>query len=169
MLVKLNLENKAKFIYKIKSEKVHKNNKIVFIVTAPMPKSEKQKNKLIEFLTPYENHIIYPKGFNSEDYPTPYPLFEIHCKKLLNDFLRKCKNTRPPVAVITPNGLIKDSFYFDLSEYVGKIIINEKNENKDLKNALLAHSGTVIEFVLNYENNLKDTEYLYMPKKKWLE
>ena len=169
MIVKLNLENKAKFIYKIKSEKIHKNNKTVFVVTAPMPKSEKQKNKLIEFLTPYKNYIIYPKGFNSADYPAPYPLFELHCKKLLADFLAKCKKRRPHIAVITPNGLIKDSFYFDLSEYVGKIIINEKNENKDLKNALLAHSGTVIEFALEYENNLKNTEYLYMPKKKLLE
>ncbi|MBO5231227.1 MAG: hypothetical protein J6B88_01255 [Clostridia bacterium] len=166
MLVKLNLENKAKFVYKIKSEKIHKNNKTVFVITAPTPKNKKQKNKLIEFLTPYENYIIYPKGFDSDNYPAPYPMFELHCKKLLADFLNLCKKKQPEIAVITPNGAIKNEFYFDLSEYVGKIIINDKNENKDLKNALLAHSGTVIEFVLNYENNLKNTEYLYMPKKK---
>ena len=169
MLVKLNLENKAKFVYKIKSEKIHKNNKTVFVITAPTPKNKKQKNKLIEFLTPYENYIIYPKGFDSDNYPAPYPMFELHCKKLLADFLNLCKKKQPEIAVITPNGAIKNEFYFDLSEYVGKIIINDKNENKDLKNALLAHSGTVIEFVLNYENNLKNTEYLYMPKKKLLE
>ena len=169
MLVKLNLENKAKFVYKIKSEKIHKNNKTVFVITAPTPKNKKQKNKLIEFLTPYENYIIYPKGFDSDNYPAPYPMFELHCKKLLADFLNLCKKKQPKIAVITPNGAIKNEFYFDLSEYVGKIIINDKNENKDLKNALLAHSGTVIEFVLNYENNLKNTEYLYMPKKKLLE
>lgn len=169
MLVKLNLENKAKFVYKIKSEKIHKNNKTVFVITAPTPKNKKQKNKLIEFLTPYENHIIYPKGFDSDNYPAPYPMFELHCKKLLSDFLNLCKKKQPEIAVITPNGAIKNEFYFDLSEYVGKIIINDKNENKDLKNTLLAHSGTVIEFVLNYENNLKNTEYLYMPKKKLLE
>lgn len=166
MLVKLNLENKANFVYKIKSEKIHKNNKTVFVITAPTPKNKKQKNKLIEFLTPYENYIIYPKGFDSDNYPAPYPMFELHCKKLLADFLNLCKKKQPKIAVITPNGAIKNEFYFDLSEYVGKIIINDKNENKDLKNALLAHSGTVIEFVLNYENNLKNTEYLYMPKKK---
>ena len=166
MLVKLNLENKAKFVYKIKSEKIHKNNKTVFVITAPTPKNKKQKNKLIEFLTPYENYIIYPKGFDSDNYPAPYPMFELHCKKLLADFLNLCKKKQPEIAVITPNGAIKNEFYFDLSEYVGKIIINDKNENKDLKNALLAHSGTVVEFVLNYENNLKNTEYLYMPKKK---
>ncbi len=169
MLVKLNLENKAKFVYKIKSEKIHKNNKTVFVITAPTPKNKKQKNKLIEFLTPYENYIIYPKGFDSANYPAPYPMFELHCKKLLADFLNLCKKKQPEIAVITPNGAIKNEFYFDLSEYVGKIIINDKNENKDLKNALLAHSGTVIEFVLNYESNLKNTEYLYMPKKKLLE
>ena len=169
MLVKLNLENKAKFVYKIKSEKIHKNNKTVFVITAPTPKNKKQKNKLIEFLTPYENYIIYPKGFDSDNYPAPYPMFELHCKKLLADFLNLCKKKQPEIAVITPNGAIKNEFYFDLSEYVGKIIINDKNENKDLKNALLAHSGTVIEFVLNYENNLKNTEYLYMPKKKLFE
>ena len=166
MLVKLNLENKAKFVYKIKSEKIHKNNKTVFVITAPTPKNKKQKNKLIEFLTPYENYIIYPKGFDSDNYPAPYPMFELHCKKLLADFLNLCKKKQPEIAVITPNGAIKNEFYFDLSEYVGKIIINDKNENKDLKNALLAHSGTVVVFVLYYENNLKNTEYLYMPKKK---
>ena len=166
MLVKLNLSNKARFSYKIKSETAHKNNKTFFIVTAPHPRNTRQKNKLIEFLAPYEKQIIYPHNFNHSEYPAAYPAFDIYCKKLLLNFLNKCKKTRPRIAVITPNGVIKEDFYFDLSEYVGKIILNTKNAEDGLKAALLAHSGTVLEFGTDYNKNQKGIEYLSMPKKE---
>ena len=165
MLVKLNLENKAKFVYKIKSEKIHKNNKTVFVITAPTPKNKKQKNKLIEFLTPYENYIIYPKGFDSDNYPAPYPMFELHCKKLLVDFLNLCKKKQPEIAVITPNGAIKNEFYFDLSEYVGKIVLNTKDYNDELKSSLLTHSGTVLEYGVQYDSGKNSVAVLNMPIK----
>ncbi len=161
MLTKIHL-TKSRLIYKIKCQKASDS----LFITAPKPRNSKQKNKLIAFLLPFEGHIIYPDGFNHKGYPEPYPAFEIKCKQMLYDFLENCKKNKPDIAVITPNGLIKDKFYFDLSEYVGKIIINEKNENKELKNALLAHSGTVIEFRKDYNKNGKNAEYLYMPKKK---
>ena len=61
--------------------------------------------------------------------------FEIKCKNMLYSFLNNCKENRPDIAVITPNGLIKDKFYLDLSEYVGKIILNKilKKINKENK------------------------------------
>ena len=166
MLVKLNLENKAKFVYKIKSEKIHKNNKTVFVITAPTPKNKKQKNKLIEFLTPYENYIIYPKGFDSDNYPAPYPMFELHCKKLLADFLNLCKKKQPEIAVITPNGAIKNEFYFDLSEYVGKIVIKESAVNEELQNELLTYSGTVLEYNINFDEDGQNTLKLTIPSEE---
>ena len=162
MLVKLVLLKEKRFSYKIKYEK----RKDFFIVYAPNPKNTKQKNLLIQFLKPFEKKIIYPKNFYEKSYPAPYPAFEIHCKKLLFDFLALCKEKKPKIAVIAPNGVIKDSYYLDLSEYVGNIVLIGNKENEKLKNSLLAHSGTVIDFVTDYEKNRKDSEYLFMPEKK---
>lgn len=161
MLVKIKfIPNKL--FYKIKCQKL--GEKIT--ITAPMPKSKKQKAKLIKFLKPFAGKIIYPEDFNCSDYPAPYPAFEIKCRKMIADFLNLCKTTLPDVAVITPNGLIKDLFYFDLSEYVGKIVVKDKNENTELKSALLAHSGTVIEYTLEYNKNQNSIAVLTMPTKR---
>ena len=162
MLLKLVFINKKHFLYKIKL----KQNKNFLIASAPLPKNNRQKKALIKFLLPFENRIIYPCGFCEKDYPHPYPAFEIHCKNLLADFVALCKEKRPKIAVIVPNNLIKNKFYFDLSEYVGQIILIAKDEDKNLKDELLEHSGTVVEFVLEYEKNANNAEYLFMPQKK---
>ena len=134
------------------------------VATAPKPKNPKQKQLLINFLIPFKKRIIYPKEFNTRGYPAPYPAFEIKCKNMIASFLEYCKNQRPDIAVITPNGLIKDAFYFDLSGYVGKIILNTKNINDELKKALLSYSGTVLEYGAEY-NKLENTvAVLTMPK-----
>ena len=59
-----------------------------------------------------------------------------------------------------------DKFYFDLSEYVGKIVLNVKNENAELKSALLAHSGTVLEISSAYYENQNSIAVLTMPAKR---
>ena len=161
MLTKINL-TKSKFFYKIKCKKVGED----FFITAPKPRNPKQKNQLIAFLSTYENQIIYPDDFNPDGYPAPYPAFEIICKNMLCDFLNDCKNQKPNIAVITPNGLIKDKFYFDLSEYVGKIILNTKNQNNELKTALLGYSGTVLEYNAEYDEAKNTVSILIMPTKR---
>ncbi len=162
MKVKVNLI-KSKTIYKIRFKKV---NESLLIITAPTPKNKKQKIKLINTLIPFEKKIIYRKGFNATGYPAPYPEFEVNCKNMLYLFLNSCKEKRPDIAVITPNGLIKDKFYFDLSEYVGKIILNTKDYNDDLKSSLLAHSGTVLEYRSEYNCTKNSVAVLNMPIKR---
>ena len=162
MLLKLILTKEKLFFYKIKI----KTENDFFIVTAPRPKSLKQKQILMNFLKPFEKKIIYPEGFNTKGFPAPYPEFEIKCRKMIADFLIYCKSNRPDIAVITPNGLIKDNFYFDLSEYVGKIILNAKNGDNELKSALLAHSGTVLEYGGEYNESKSSVAVLTMPTKK---
>lgn len=161
MLAKINL-TKSTLFYKIKCKKINND----FFITAPKPRNSKQKNKLIEFLIPFNGRIIYPDDFNSDGYPAPYPAFEIKCKKMLIDFLNQCKNKKPDIAIITPNGLIKDKFYFDLSEYVGKIILHTKNQNDKLKIALLGYSGTVLEYNSEYDEKKNSTAVLIMPTKR---
>lgn len=92
--------------------------------------------------------------------------FEIRCRKLLLDFLDECKTKKPDIAVITPNGLIKDAFYLDLSEHVGKIILNTINYNDELKSVLLAHSGTVVEYGVQYDSGKNSIAVLTMPIKR---
>lgn len=162
MLLKLVLIKKKKFHYKIRT----KTERNFFIVTAPLPKNSRQRQILINFLKPFERQIIYPEDFNFEGFPAPYPEFEIKCRKMIADFLIYCKSNRPDIAVITPNGLIKEKFYFDLSEYVGKIILNAKNGDNELKSALLAHSGTVLELNTEYDQSKSSVAVLTMPTKK---
>lgn len=162
MLLKLILTKEKRFFYKIKV----KTEKDFFIVAAPRPKNPKQKQLLINFLIPFEKQILYPEEFNASGYPAPYPAFEIKCKKMIADFMNFCKENRPDVAVITPNGLIKDDFYFDLSEYVGKIVLRVKNEDNELKSALLAHSGTVLEFNKEFDESQNSVAVLTMPAKR---
>lgn len=162
MLLKLIFTKEKRFFYKIKTKK----EKDFWIVTAPHPKNLKQKKRLILFLTPFEKRIIYPPDFCETDYPAPYPAFEIYCKKLISEFLGFCKANRPDIAVITPNGLIKESFYFDLSEYVGKIILKSQKQNNNLKSELLAYSGTVIEFDTEYDETKNTVAVLTMPAKR---
>jgi len=92
--------------------------------------------------------------------------FEIKCKNMLYSFLNNCKENRPDIAVITPNGLIKDKFYLDLSEYVGKIILNTSDYSDELKSSLLAHSGTVLEYKTEYNSNENSVAVLNMPIKR---
>ena len=162
MKVMVNL-TKSKTFFKIRFKKV---NEGLLIITASKPKTKKQKIKLINALLPFEKKIIYPKGFNTTDYPAPYPEFEIKCKKMLYEFLNNCKKKRPDVAVITPNGLIKERFYFDLSEYVGKIVLNTKDYNDELKSSLLNHSGTVLEYGAQYDSGKNSVAVLNMPIKR---
>lgn len=161
MLLKLVFVNK-KLFYKIKTKK----DADFWVATAPYPKNKRQKKQLIEFLSPFEKRIIYPQNFCTKDYPEPYPAFEIMCKNMLLNFLDLCKKKRPEIAVIAPNGLIKNNFYFDLSKYVGQIVLITSSKDQNLKRDLLAHNGTVIEFLLGFEKNKTNAEYLYMPKNK---
>lgn len=161
MLTKVNL-TKSRLIYKIKCKKA--NDRL--FITAPKPRNLKQKSILINYLRPFSGRIIYPDDFNTSGYPAPYPAFEIKCKALLCDFFKNCKIKNPDIAVITPNGLIKDKFYFDLSEYVGKIILNTKNQNNELKSALLRHSGTVLEYNSEYDEAKNSVLTLIMPAKR---
>ena len=161
MLIKINF-TKRKLFYKIKCKQINED----FYISAPNPRNLRQKNKLIAFLFPFEGRIIYPDGFNTSGYPAPYPAFEIKCKRMLYNFLENCKKSKPHIAVITPNGLIKDKFYFDLSEYVGKIIIKSKSQNNELKSALLGHSGTVLEYNTEYNEANNYVAVLEMPIKK---
>jgi hypothetical protein len=162
MLLKLILIKEKRFFYKIKI----KTQKDFIVAAAPRPKTLRQKQILINFLKPFENKIIYPENFYEKDYPLPYPAFEMHCKNLISSFLYLCKEKSPKIAVIIPNGLIKDSFYFDLSEYVGRIILITEEENNALKNNLIAHNGTVIEFNTSYDKNSPFVAILTMPKPK---
>lgn len=162
MLLKLFLTKEKRFFYKIKI----KTEKDFLVATAPKPRNLKQKQSLIDFLIPFEKKIIYPDEFNIKGFPAPYPVFEIKCKKMISNFLEFCKKNHPNVAAITPNGLIKNNFYFDLSEYVGRIILITKEENESLKNELLAHSGTIIEFSREYDKNESSVAVLTMPTKR---
>ena len=142
MLLKLFLTKEKRFFYKIKI----KTEKDFLVATAPKPRNLKQKQSLIDFLIPFEKKIIYPDEFNIKGFPAPYPVFEIKCKKLLADFLVFCKENHPDLAVISPNGLIKDNFYFDLSEYVGRIILITKEEKHNMK------YGTDIHYLFEITN-----------------
>lgn len=159
MLTKIQLTKKSVF-YKIKSQKQGEE----IIITAPNPKNQRQKAKLIKILKPFEGKIIYPKNFDHSEFPAPYPAFKIKCRNMILDFLNECKLKKPKVAVITPNGIVKDTFYFDISEYVGKIIINSQDENENLKAALLEYSGTVVEYNADYDSSEKSIIFLNLPK-----
>ncbi len=160
MLLKLIL-TESRFFYKINITA----QKDFLVATAPTPKNSKQKNLLVRFLMHFEKRIIYPLGFNCEGYPAPYPAFEIYCKKLLVDFLEKCRKSHPDIAVITPNGLIRENYYLDLSEYVGKIVLKSQKQDNELKFKLLSHSGTVIEYNTEYDENKNYIAVLTMPQK----
>lgn len=166
MLVELNLYEKPKIIYKIKTRRATKKGGLILKVTAPSPRNLKQKIKLAEFLSPYNGRIIYPKDFCTKGFPKPYPAYENYCKKLISEFWQTSKNTLPDVAVITPRGRIKDKFYFDLSEYVGKIVIKESAVNEELQNELLNYSGTVLEYNINFDEDGQNTLKLTIPSEE---
>ena len=158
MLVKLVLSGGRKFTYKITSKEMNTGGIRILNVFAPMPHTLKQKRKLADFLIPFKGRIIYPEGFNVYGFPKALISYEDYCRKRIVDFLDICKNQTPDIAVIIPRGRIKDEFYLDLSEYVGKIIIKESAVNKGLQNKLLEYSGTIIEFNINF--NQKGTGIL---------
>ncbi|MEE1026345.1 MAG: hypothetical protein U0L55_05015 [Acutalibacteraceae bacterium] len=164
MLVNLSL-GKPKIIYKIKAEEIKKENPILK-VTAPTPRNLKQKIKLAEFLSPYDGKIIYPEGFNLKGFPKPYPAYENYCKKQISRFLAEAEKSTPKVAVIIPRGRIKKKFYFDLSEYVGKIVIKESAADEELQNELLTYSGTVLEYNINFNEEGPDVLKLTIPSIK---
>lgn len=166
MLVELNIYKKTKIIYKIRQDTGTKKGKMILKVTAPSPRNIKQKIKLAEFLSPYNGRIIYPRDFCTKGFPKPYPAYEIYCKKLISEFLQTSKNTLPDVAVITPRGRIKEKFYFDLSEYVGKIVIKESAVNEELQNELLTYSGTVLEYNINFDEDGQNTLKLTIPSEE---
>ena len=166
MLVELNIYKKTKIIYKIRQDTGTKKGEMILKVTAPFPRNLKQKIKLAEFLSPYNGRIIYPNDFCTTGFPKPYPAYENYCKKLISEFFKTSKNTLPDVAVITPRGRIKEKFYFDLSEYVGKIVIKESAVNEELQNDLLTYSGTVLEYNINFDEDGQNTLKLTIPSEK---
>ena len=158
MIAKLELSPKR--IY-LKTSTVKYND--IIKIKSSTPKNLRQKKKLIKILSPYNGNILYPKGFNTNGYPKPYPLFEMHIRKMLSDFLKECKIKKPKEIIITPFGKIKDSFYFDISEYTGKIILVTDENKEYLKHQLLNHNGTVLQTKKYYNSNNSSALSLTLP------
>ncbi|MBQ5765494.1 MAG: hypothetical protein IIW03_05065 [Clostridia bacterium] len=158
MLITLRLIKKRGVFYKIRAKQVGDN----IIIYAPPPKTKRRKHKLIKVLYPYAGQIIYPKGFNAEDYPKPFDLNRAVKRKKLENFLKQCKIKRPNTAVIVSKGLIKNNYFKDISPFVGKIILPDTPYAKDLQNEILAFSGTPIIFGGEVPKSDKDTLILLL-------
>lgn len=145
-MVFLELGKKRKLFYKIKVKGEGGGN---LKIIAPPPRGNRQKRLLMTALIPYDGSIIYPDDFDYRGYPAPYPLKEMLRFKKLTEFLDYCKIKKPNTVTIFSGGWIKNKYYYDLSPFVGRIILPDTPFNADLQADLLAYSGTPIIFQKN--------------------
>lgn len=159
MLVKLEFTNKRKLRYKFKWVERTENLKLLI---CPAPKNKRQMQKLQKALLPFEEKIIYPKGFVTNGFPKEYPLTEMTRRQRLSDFLSYCKAKRPETVVIISKGIIKEQFFIDLSGFVGRIFLPDTPYNPTLSQKILSFSGTPIIFGGEIPKQDENTKFFYI-------
>ncbi len=159
MLVKLEFTKKRSVGYKFKWVK---KSESLSLLICPAPKSNRQKRKLHKLLLPFEEKIIYPKGFITKGFPKEYPLAEMTRRQRISDFLNYCKKKRPETVVIISKGIIKEQFFIDLSAFVGSIVLPDTPYNPNLSQKILSFSGTPVVFGGEIPKDDKDTCFFYI-------
>lgn len=159
MIVKVEFVKKKKISYKFKW--IEKTENLTLLV-CPTPKNNRQLAKLRKVLLPFENKIIYPKGFVTKGFPKEYPLTEMTRRQRLSDFLNYCKEKKPERVVIISKGLIKDQFFIDLSSFVGSIVLPDTPYNPSLSQKILSFSGTPIVFGGEIPEENENTRFFYI-------
>lgn len=142
----LKFKNKKALFYKVSAYVRHSKEGMYTEILAPYPKNKRQKAKLIKFLKDYDGKIIYPDGFYENGMPSPYLSYELRCKLLIKEFLEYSKENGPDCAVICTADCLHRNFYFELSRYVGRIIITDLPRDDCLASEILSYSGTPLQF-----------------------
>lgn len=134
--------NKKLFRYPITFFERQTAEGMYLLMTAPFPRNDRQKQKLIRALRPYKGKTVPPQDVATERLGTFYSTKAFETRILLKAFLNLCCTERPEAAAIYFSEHIHEEYYFRLCETVERLYIIGGQSDFSLCIALLSHNGT---------------------------
>lgn len=115
-----------------------------FLITAPVPKNERQTRRLRGVLAPFAGKTVPPRGMERLCPVDVYSSEAFENRVLLRAFLALCRAERPALAAVYDSQNIRETYYFALSEWVERLYIVGQENEFSLCRALLEYNGTTL-------------------------
>lgn len=114
------------------------------LITAPVPRNERQMRRLRGVLMPFTGKTVPPRGMERLCPVEIYSSGAFENRVLLRVFLELCRAERPVAAAVYNSQNIRQTYYFALSEWVERLYIVGQEDEFSLCRALLAYNGTTL-------------------------